>query len=223
MATLTDEHQTNKPDEDPEVEASGAERVVFFSDAVVAIAITLLALALPVPAGTDSMTNGQLLHALGQHWPDYLAFLISFVVIGNHWAMHRRVFRYVNKMDSRVSALNMVWLLMIILIPFASQLLAGNGGFGVRFTGYALIQVIASTTLFFMARRLVGEDLVRASAPDSVLHPDHAPTIGAIAAFLASIPVSFFTHWSFALWVAVPGVTRAVRYLRADRTAAAAG
>ena len=53
--------------DDPEVEGIAVERVIFFSDAVVAIAITLLALALPVPRGFDGMTNRQLLHAL-PHW-----------------------------------------------------------------------------------------------------------------------------------------------------------
>jgi uncharacterized membrane protein len=216
MTTPIDDYQAAEPDEDLEVQTSGAERVVFFSDAVVAIAITLLALDLPVPAGTDSMTNGQLLHALGQHWPDYLAFLISFLVIGNHWATHRRVFRYVNKIDNQVSQLNMLWLFMVVLIPFASRLLAGDGGFGIRFTSYALIQVIASATLWLMARRLVGKNMLRASAPGSVRHVDNAPTIGIIGSFLVSIPVSFFTHWSFALWAASPWVTRAVRYMRAN-------
>lgn len=88
----------------PEVETSAAERVIFFSDAVVAIAITLLALALPLPASTPSLhithatTNGQLLQALRGDWRDYLAFLVSFLVIGNYWAGHRRIFRYVNRL-----------------------------------------------------------------------------------------------------------------------------
>ena len=51
--------------DDPQVEGNAAERVIFFSDAVVAIAITLLALALPVPGGFDGMTNRQLLRVLG--------------------------------------------------------------------------------------------------------------------------------------------------------------
>jgi hypothetical protein len=39
------------------------------------------------------MTNGQLLHALGNNWDEYFPFLISFVVIANHWAVHRKIFR----------------------------------------------------------------------------------------------------------------------------------
>ena len=103
--------------DDPQVEGNAAERVIFFSDAVVAIAITLLALALPVPGGFDGMSNRQLLHALGNNWDQYFPFLISFVVIANHWAVHRKIFRYVNRLNTQVIAANLVWLLMMIVIP----------------------------------------------------------------------------------------------------------
>jgi hypothetical protein len=64
---------------------------VFFSDAVVAIAITLLAIELPVPEG-DSTAS--LLDSLGANSIAYLTFLISFLVIGAHWRSHHQVFRY---------------------------------------------------------------------------------------------------------------------------------
>jgi uncharacterized membrane protein len=114
--------------DDPEVEASATSRVIFFSDAVVAIAITLLALALPLPHSTGSTTNSQLLHALAGYWDEYLAFIISFAAIGSHWAAHRRVFRYVTRMDHRVGQLTLLWLLMMVLTPFAARLLAAAGG-----------------------------------------------------------------------------------------------
>lgn len=197
--------------DDPGVEASAAERVIFFSDAVVAIAITLLALALPVPRGTDSTTNGQLLDTLGRHWSEYFAFLISFVVIGNHWAAHRRIFRYARRLNRQVTTVNMLWLLMMILTPFATRVLSGNGGFGVRFTLYALVQAIAAACLFLMNRELSRGDLLRPDAPASARHPDYVPSLAIVAMFLVSIPVAFVTAWAFALWVAVPLLTRLVR------------
>ena len=207
--------------DDPEVERIAVERVVFFSDAVVAIAITLLALALPVPEGFDGMTNGQLLHALGHDWGKYYPFLISFVVIASHWAAHRRIFRYVNRLNGKVIVANMVWLLMMILVPFATRMLAGSGGFGVRFTLYALIQVIASACLLLMSDEIARGGLLRPGAPESARHPDHARSLAVIIAFLVSIPVSFFTGWAFALWAAIPLLVRVVRRLpgRRRRTA----
>ena len=61
-----------------EAEAHATERVITFSDAVIAIAITLLALDLPVPGG--SLTSGQLLHGLQENGPDFVAFFVSFLV-----------------------------------------------------------------------------------------------------------------------------------------------
>ena len=201
----------------PEIEAKAAERVVVFSDAVVAIAITLLALALPIPGGATGTTNVQVLHMLGQHVADYFAFLISFVVIGSHWSAHRSAFRYVNRLNSQVSALNMLWLLMVVLTPFAARMLADQGGFGVRFGIYALIQVLASAFMVQMNREIVGKGLLRPDAPESARHPDTAHSMNIVVTFLLSIPVAFVTPWAYALWAAGPLMTRVLSALRGGR------
>lgn len=206
-----------RPADESEVEAKAAERVVFFSDAVVAIAITLLALALPLPAATNSTTNHQLLDALWADREGYLAFLISFVVIGNHWAVHRRMFRYVNRLNGTLIRLDMIWLLMMIITPFATRILTGNGGFGVRFTVYTLVQVIASTCLLLMSREIRDKDLMRTDAPESARHPENSHTLTLIVVFLISIPVAFAAgQWAFALWVAIPVLGRVLRRLRRE-------
>lgn len=191
-----------------------AERIVFFSDAVVAIAITLLALDLPVPHTTDSTTNGQLLHALGGQWSAYLAFFISFFVIGGHWADHRRVFRHAEHVNAKVNSLNMLWLLMMVLIPFAARLLASDGAFGVRFTIYALIQIIAVSCQVRAGLELRRSRLLRGGAPVSELSQDLVPDLIFIGAFAVSIPVSFATHWAFAVWAAAPLGARVWRVFR---------
>src|SRR4249919_2859902 len=78
-----------------EMEFAAAERLAFFSDAVVAIALTLLALGLPVPGGVenpDSVSVSAMIRDARQHVDDYIAFLISFLVISAHWRLHHRVF-----------------------------------------------------------------------------------------------------------------------------------
>ena len=203
--------------DEPEVEAKAAERVVFFSDAVVAIAITLLALALPLPVTTNSTTNHQLLDALWSDRDGYLAFLISFAVIGNHWAVHRRMFRYVNRLNGTLIRLDMIWLLMMIITPFATRILTGNGGFGVRFTIYTLVQVIASACLLLMGREIRDKHLMRAGAPESAGHPENSHTLILVIVFLISIPVAFAAgQWAFALWVAIPVLGRVLRRLRGE-------
>jgi uncharacterized membrane protein len=206
--------------DDPRVEAGAASRVIYFSDAVVAIAITLLALGLPLPNSTGSTTNSQLLHALAGYWDEYLAFAISFVVIGGHWARHRSIFRYVSRVNHRIGQLTLLWLLMMVLTPFAARLLAGSGGFGVRFTLYVVIQVIASGCLVLMSREVVRGGL-QPDAPETARHPDDVSSLTIIVLLVLSVPVAFYTAWAFALWVAIPFVTRALRWHMA-RTAPAA-
>jgi uncharacterized membrane protein len=195
----------------PEIEARAADRIVFFSDAVVAIAITLLALDLPIPDDAGA-GNAAILRFLGHHWTAYFAFIISFLVIGGHWGSHRAIFRYVNKMTDRVIGVNMTWLLMMILTPFAARTLAASGGFAVRFSIYAVIQAIASICLVRMSRELAQEHLLRPDAPESARHPDNRARYAAIASFLISIPVAFVTPWAYAIWSLGPAV--AGRYLR---------
>jgi uncharacterized membrane protein len=197
--------------DDPEVEARAADRVIVFCDAVVAIAITLLALALTVPSSKPSTTNAQFLHDLGTYWDAYFAFLLSFVIIGNSWSAHRRVFRYVNRMNHQVSALNMIWLLMTILTPFAARLLAADGAFGARFTIYALIQIVSSSCFVLMNREISRANLLRPDAPAAAHHPDSSHSIAIIVMFLLSIPVAFATEWSYALWAVVPVLARVLR------------
>jgi uncharacterized membrane protein len=196
----------------PEIEDRAADRIVFFSDAVVAIAITLLALELPVPALKDTTTNLGFLGSLHDHWNDYLAFFISFLVVGSHWGAHRSIFRYVNRVTDHVVGTNMVWLLMVVLTPFAARVVSAHGGaFGARFAIYALIQAVASTCLVRMSNELSQQHLLRPDAPESAQHADNALRYASIAAFLISIPVAFFTPWAYAVWAIIPAVFRSLR------------
>ncbi len=201
-----------------EAEAHATERVITFSDAVIAIAITLLALDLPVPGGSliKGLTNGQLLHDLWANRPDYLAFLVSFLVIGLQWSSHRRVTRYLCGLNGLVSKLNVTWLLMMVLTPFAARLLSGSGAFGVRFTIYTLIQIIATACLMVMNRAAVRGNLVRGDAPEWARHPDNVPYLALCITFLLSIPVAFATSGAYVLWAASPLVTRGLRRIMAQ-------
>lgn len=104
------------------------ERFVNFSDAVVAIAITLLVLPLvDKVSSAGALTFDTLLN-------DYLLqitlFVISFLVIARFWLVHNSIFRPLEWFNGRLFALNMVWLLSIVIIPFTTELISGdrNGG-----------------------------------------------------------------------------------------------
>jgi uncharacterized membrane protein len=77
-------------------------RIVAFSDGVIAIAITLLVLNLDVP----DVAVGDLDNALGDQWREYLAFALSFALIGRFWILHHRAFALVERFDATLLVLN---------------------------------------------------------------------------------------------------------------------
>jgi uncharacterized membrane protein len=102
----------------------GLERLVFFSDAVFAIAITLLALEIRLPQGDGSVSDAYLLNILLATWQKILAYVISFMVIGTNWIAHHRKFRFVRNYDNTLILLNLLMLMMIAFIPFPSSVIS---------------------------------------------------------------------------------------------------
>jgi uncharacterized membrane protein len=206
-------------DDEPESGAQAAERLTFFSDAVVAIAITLLAIDLPVPEGdTYRLFWASVRHDDGH----YAAFLISFAVIAAAWFDHHDLFRYIRSTDARLRLLNMGWLLSIVLNPFATKLLVVSGQsltvHAARFGFYALLQVLESAMFYAMLRYMIARGL--ASPPRSVVDSMTRKSSGVILGFGLSIPVFFLTTAAWALWIAGPVLAGLLRryHRRSHRT-----
>jgi uncharacterized membrane protein len=92
------------------------DRVVFFSDAVFAIAITLLIVDLRVETGNSG-------HELYESRYQILGFALSFAVIGIFWLSHHTIFRYVEAFDRPLIVLNLLFLGTIAFLPYPTQLL----------------------------------------------------------------------------------------------------
>jgi len=105
----------------------GLERLVFFSDAVFAIAVTLLALEIRLPDLSGSLTERALFQALLSLWPKYLGYAISFLVIGGFWTSHHRKFRYICRYDGRLLTINLLLLMVIAFIPFPTSVVSAYG------------------------------------------------------------------------------------------------
>lgn len=102
----------------------GLERLIFFSDAVFAIAITLLALEIRLPETEELLDNAELASQLSGMWHEYLAYIISFLVIGTFWMAHHRKYRYIKRYDDRLMFLNLLLLMVIAFIPFPSSIIS---------------------------------------------------------------------------------------------------
>ena len=91
-------------------------RLEAFSDGVFAVAITLLALDLTV----EGNGHGPLSQQLYEKWPSFVAYLLSFFMIGIIWVNHHVLVRSIVKVDRTVLFLNLVLLLFVVLIPFTT-------------------------------------------------------------------------------------------------------
>ena len=92
-------------------------------DGVFAIAITLLVLEIRVPI-VDSARGGDLAHALLDQWPSYVAYTITFFVVGAYWINHHRMFYLLRGVDHTFLILNIFCLMAIAIIPFPNAVVA---------------------------------------------------------------------------------------------------
>lgn len=105
----------------------GFERLIFFSDAVFAIAITLLIIEVRLPALPDAPTDADILAALRQTLPSIFAYVLSFATIGLYWLSHWRRWRYIARVNERLVGLNLLLLGLVAFIPFPTALIGEQG------------------------------------------------------------------------------------------------
>src|SRR5579875_2125540 len=97
------------------------ERMILFSDAIFAIAITLLVLEIRVPdINRHIATDEMLLKALDELMPKFIGFLLSFFFVGLYWTIHHRMFGYVINYNRKLLTLNLIFLLAVVLMPFST-------------------------------------------------------------------------------------------------------
>jgi uncharacterized membrane protein len=163
-------------------------RIVAFSDGVFAIAITLLALAIEVPESLPSDTT--LNELLENQSGDLVAYAISFAVVGKLWLSHHRFFATVERFDSVLMGLNILYLAWIALIPVTSEVLGDYGDNSAGVIIYAI--VLAGVSLTFQAQISYSyrNDLLRPELREIERGFVEPANLVVAAVFLISIPVA---------------------------------
>jgi uncharacterized membrane protein len=187
---------TSTPAENQDDEREGG-RLFGLSDAVFAIAMTLLALDLRVPGLGDHPADHTLVRALLDQGPQYLAFLLSFYVIAGYWQRHKAEMRTAKAGDPALVRCTLPLLLAVCTLPFAADLLGTYGGQdGIAITVYAGVNVVAVCSLLgirYTARKHqpsgnagsasdyldIWLDLgaLLLAAPSGYLFPSHGPLV----------------------------------------------
>ncbi len=108
--------------------ALSLERLVFFSEAVYAIAITLLVIEIEVPDFAMDLSRAEQWHEFSALLPRFFAFVLSFLVIGRYWIGHHQLFDRVVGFSNRVLWPNLILLMAVAFMPFATAFLGANLG-----------------------------------------------------------------------------------------------
>jgi TMEM175 potassium channel family protein len=103
------------------------DRMLFFTDAVFAIVLTIMVLDLRVPVTAAGGGDGALSAALGALWHSFFAFFMSFLFVGMWWAVHMRITRTMIGFDWPTAVCNFLFLLSVALVPFACGVLGNYG------------------------------------------------------------------------------------------------
>ena len=191
----------------------GTQRLEAFSDGVFAIAITLLVLDLAVPANAHSQRH--LLNAIGDQWPGYLGYLVSFSTIGAFWLGHNAVTDYLDHADLTLLRLNLLLLLFVSFLPFPTRLLSEyvrtSRAERVAVITYGITLLLATALLLLLWRYAIRARLVRPDINDeeiTLLSRRLTPSLAGYGLFALTglfLPiVAVFGYGAIALYLLIP-------------------
>ena len=186
-------------------------RMEAFSDGVFAIAITLLVLEIKVPVDRGS----DLVHALAEQWPSYLAYLISFCTIGAVWMAHSAITDFLDRVDPLLLRINLLLLLLVGLLPIptalAAEYLKSTDGERVAVTIYGVALLAIRLVVLLLWKYSSSEGLIRSDMEDRLLHDvtvKLTPSLGlyvvAIAVGLVVPNVAVVLYLAIALYIIIP-------------------
>lgn len=166
------------------------DRVLFFSDAIFAIAITLLVLDIKVPVGGVSAVT------LHRELPSMVSFAISFVVIGVFWIGHHSLSRYIAAFDRPLIGINLLVLGIIAFLPYPTRLLSAGPNSPttaavVFYAAWIAAAGLAESAIWVYASQVRGL-LVPGTSPGLRRYLTLRLLISPVV-FLLSIPLAFYS------------------------------
>lgn len=188
-----------------------SDRLQFFSDAVFAIAMTLLVIDITVPtiANGPSVTQAQLdpklWKALGGEFSQFLAYGLSFAVIASNWATHHRKFALIRRFDGRLVSMNLLLLFFIAFLPFPTSLISEYGSSMPAVVLYGSNVAILSLLQFGLWSYAYRQHFLDERVEIGMYRYVRRNLIPVPTVFLLSIPVglAFGAVWSLYSWIAL--------------------
>lgn len=195
----------------------GLERLVFFTDAIAAIAITLLILPLVEVVPDIAAEGGSISVLFDEYFGQILGFLISFAVIARLWFAHHQLFEHVAAYSGRLVLLTVLWAFTIVVLPLPTALTAqldpspGIVGF--------YIGTMATSSVVLTTMTLVIRGDSRISAPDNPITPRTMSnsawtSAGFLLALLLGTTIPGLNYWALFVLFVTPAIGALIRRAR---------
>ncbi|MCO8242460.1 TMEM175 family protein [Haladaptatus sp. AB643] len=192
-------------------ESDETDRLLALSDGVIAIAITLLVLEITVPVIPAGASESELPIRVLEQWNEFFGFVLSFSVIGLYWVLHRRVFVHVERHTKGIVWLNLLFLLMVAFVPYATSMFSTYPGrFGVMFlAGVLALTGFSLAALWLYASR---SELIEEGITSRTVGIQAARFLASPLVFVASILVAAFDSTvAIFLWVLLIPINAALQ------------
>ncbi|HEV2616740.1 MAG TPA: TMEM175 family protein [Candidatus Acidoferrales bacterium] len=188
-----------------------------FSDGVFAFAITLLILGIALPAFRNPPSDRELAYALLRLWPNLLAYILSFAVIGIMWQNHHALFRLVERVDRWTVFLNLMLLGVTVFIPFATSTLGAYPSMRSSTFLYGLTLTSSGTVYNLMLAHLLRSGALHPNVSKATIRQTVvAYRVGVVTYAVAMLTSLVEPAVSFALYLFVAGYYLFPRGVDAD-------
>jgi uncharacterized membrane protein len=173
------------------MERTDLDRIVAFTDGVLAVAITLLVLNIEVP----HVEGDDLGDALVDLLPSLAAYVLAFALVGRFWAIHHSMFERLRAFDGRLMALNLLFLGTVVLIPFATNLVDEYDDEAIASAVFGAILGMAALVNWTMHVHIVRRRLVKDEHRAETAVFGSPVAFGFTLIFMASVPLAFVSPY----------------------------
>jgi len=170
------------------------DRIIFFTDAVFAIALTLLVVEIGVPALTpDVDAPATMLDALNDKLPQFISFFIAFILIARYWVAHHMMFAQLRAIDPRLISINLVYLAFVAFLPFPTALVGVYEKNPISVLLFATCLAIISSLEVVQFRHAYRFGLTRRPLSPEVYRWGIISSSSPVVVFILSTPLAFIS------------------------------
>ncbi len=192
------------------------ERLILFSDAIFAIAITILIIEIKIPdIHSETITDNQLWQGLVSVIPKFIGFLVSFFVIGLYWLAHHRMFRYVIHCSQKLLWNNLLFMLPIVVMPFSTAFLSEYYNVNLKLPlGVYTVTICFAGLLSYRLWKIIGnpKNQLSSNINGVIIRYNTARALIIPSVFLGAFILSFISPWiSYLIPPFAPLATKIIR------------